>query len=217
MQVLLRAPRISWVFVVAALAGVALFGFSTGVLMLPHAPPIGDRMAELTCFQLAFSGERATAIVLSFPPEARQAIARLLIPGDVTFAWSYGLLLTGLLGLLARRLSDGWLRAGAVFIWLPLVASALDCVEDVLLHRAVTLLIDDPAASVPALLPAAAGLAASLKYFCLSILTPGFAIAGSLRGLTCDRTPSALVVYLLASLVATSMFVRFAQQLPACF
>ena len=44
-----------------------------------------------------------------------------------------GLLLAGLTGLLAMRLPGKWLRVGAVMMWVPLLASTLDCIEAAIL------------------------------------------------------------------------------------
>jgi len=200
-----------------ALFGVAIFAFAIGVLMLPHSAALGDRMGELTCLQLAFTAERASGIVLSFGPEARAAIAALLVPGDVTFAWSYGFLLAGLIGLLTRRLDGAWFRAGAIAVWFPLAASVLDCVEDVFLLSIVTRLIAAPEVVLSPILPALASTAATLKYVALCLLTPIFAVAGTVRSLRTDRSIGALVLYVLLIYSIISMIMRPAQHLPACF
>lgn len=196
-----------------ALAGLGIFGFATGVLMAPFAPVLGDRLPELTCLQVAFNGARFADVFGSFTPEQQAAIAQLLIPGDVVFAWGYGLLLTGLLGLLTLRLPGSWQRAGRVLMWTPLVASALDCIEDLFLHA----LAVAPAGSDPGLLPLFAGIAATLKYLNLSVLAPAYGIAGSIKGLTHDRRAGALVIYLLVVVNALAFVARPLQQIPACF
>ena len=48
----------AWLFAGMTLAGVGIFGYATGVLMAPFAPVLGDRLPELTCLQVAFTGER---------------------------------------------------------------------------------------------------------------------------------------------------------------
>lgn len=195
------------------LAGVGIFGFATGVLMAPFASVLGDRLPELTCLQVAFTGARFADVFGSFTPEQQAAIAQLLIPGDVVFAWGYGLLLTGLLGLLTLRLPGGWQRAGRVLMWTPLVASALDCIEDLFLHA----LAVAPAGSDPGLLPLLAGIAATLKYLNLSVLAPAYGIAGSIKGMTHDRRAGGLVIYLLVVVNALAFVARPLQQIPACF
>jgi hypothetical protein len=210
-------PRGGLIFSLVALAGIGIFAFAVGVLMLPYSSIVGERISELTCLQLAFTSERATAVILSFSPEAQAAIAKLLVPGDLMFAWFYGFLLAGLLALLARRLEGAWFRAGAVAMWFPLLASVLDDVEDLLLHNMVTTILADPAASVPASAALLAGLAASFKYLFLSVLTPAFAVAGSVQGLKTDRSFGALITYLLVCLVALSMVPKLFNEAPACF
>jgi hypothetical protein len=217
MERLLRVPHGGWIFSAMALFGVAIFAFAVGVLMLPHSVALGDRMGELTCLQLAFTAERASGIVLSFGSEARAAIAALLVPGDVTFAWGYGFLLTGLVGLLTRRLDGAWFRAGAIAVWFPLAASVLDCVEDVFLFSMVNSLIAVPDVALSPMLPALASTAAVLKYIALCVLTPIFAIAGTVQALRTDRSIGALVLYVLLIYSVISMIMRPAQQLPACF
>lgn len=196
-----------------ALAGVAIFGYATGVLMGPFAPVLGDRLPELTCLQVAFTGERFTSVFGSFTPEQQSAIARLLIPGDVVFAWGYGFLLSGLLGLLTLRLPASWQPAGRVLTWTPLLASALDGLEDLCLHA----LAVAPAGADPGLLPLLAGIAATLKYLNLSVLAPAYGIAGSIKGLGHDRRIGALVIYLLVVVNALAFVARPLQQIPACF
>ncbi len=217
MERLLRFPQGSWIFSAMALSGVCLFAFAVGVLMLPHSVALGDRMDEMTCLQLAFTAERASGIVLSFGPEARAAMAVLLVPGDVTFAWSYGFLLAGLVGLLTRRLDGVWFRAGAIAVWIPLAASALDCVEDVFLFTIVMRLIAAPDVVLSPILPALAGVASVFKYVALCVLTPIFAIAGTVRALGTDRSIGALVLYAILLLTVVNMVMRPAQQIPACF
>lgn len=217
MERLLRMPQGGLLLAAMAFFGVAIFAFAVGVLMLPYSGALGDRMAELTCLQLAFTPERASEIVLSFEPAVRQAIAALLVPGDITFAWGYGFLLAGLVGLLTRRLDGAWFRAGSIVVWMPLIASALDCIEDMFLYNIVTTLIVAPDGAVSPVLPALAGIAATMKYLALCVVTPIFSIAGSVQALRTDRSAGALVLYVILSMVVISMIMRPAQQLPACF
>ncbi len=202
----------AWILAVMTLAGVGIFGYATGVLMAPFTPVLAERLPELTCLQIAFTGQRFAAVFGSFAPEQQSAIAQLLIPGDVVFAWGYGFLLTGLLGLLTLRLPAGWQRAGRVLMWTPLFASVLDCLEDLSLHALATA----PPGSDPGFLPLLAGIAATLKYLNLSVLAPTYGIAGSIKGVTHDRRVGALVIYLLVVANALAFVVRPLQQIPAC-
>ncbi len=204
--------RETWTFTALALAGMAVFGYATGVLMAPGAAVLGDRLPELTCLQVAFTGERVATVLAAFSPEERAAIASLLKPGDMVFAWGYGLLLTGLLGLLTIRLPDGWQRVGRWLMWAPLGASALDCLEDLCLHALVTA----PAGSPPGLLPLAAGIAATTKYLLLSGIAPAYGIAGTVQGIRTDRRAGSWVVYVLVVLHAIAFAARPLQQIPPC-
>lgn len=195
------------------LLGVVIFGFATGILMAPIVPVLGDRLAELTCLQLAFTGARAAEILGSFSPEQRLAIAQLLIPGDLVFAWGYGFLLTGLLGLLTLRLPAPWQRLGKVLQWAPLLASIFDCLEDFSLFR----LAIAPAGSELGVVPLLAGFAATLKYLSLSVLAPVYGIAGSIKGMNHDRRVGAVVIYALVVLNAVAFVAKPLAEIPACF
>jgi hypothetical protein len=208
-----QGRREAWMFVAMALAGMAIFGVATGVLMAPGAELLGDRLPELTCLQVAFTAERLEQVLARFSATERQAIAVLLKPGDMVFAWGYGLLFSGLLGLLTRCLPAAWQRAGGWLMWAPLGASALDCIEDLCLHAVVTV----PAGADPGLLPLVAGLAASAKYLLLSVVAPLYGLAGSVAGLRADRSPVALLVYALVAMNAVAFAARPLQQIPPCF
>jgi hypothetical protein len=206
-------PRTRWLFAGLALFGLALFVLATGVLMAPYAPRLGDRLGELTCLQLAFTGERAAAVLGSFDPGQRAAIARLLAPGDLVFAFGYGCLLAGLLNLLVLRLPDAWRGAGAWLAWAPLAASVFDCFEDAFMY-AMTV-SPDPAHT--GLAPLLGGVSATLKYVLLSGVTPAFGIAGSVAAARIDRRPGSLLLYALVVLFTASMLAKPLQDVPPCF
>ena len=217
MLALIRRPNAPWLFLAMTLAGFAIFGFAIGALMLEPSEALGDRLAELTCLQVAFTPQRYAAVFLSFPAEAQAAIPRLLIPGDVVFAWGYGLQLAGLLGLLAMRLPAGWQPAGALVMWAPLAASTLDCIEDIFLYNSANLLLADPSAALPAAMTLLAGVAATLKYLALAVISPAFGIAGIAKAVGTDRSGAALVLYAVLGLLLFSMVLRPLQQVPPCF
>ena len=208
-----KSTRLSWLYTAMTLLGVALFGYATGVLMGPGAQVLGARLEETTCLQVAFTAERFAAVLGSFSPEQINAIANLLRPGDMVFAWGYGFLLTGLLGLLTLRLPANWQRVGRVLMWAPLVASLFDCSEDYFLYQLVTA----PAGADPGLAPLFAGLSATVKYLLLSGVAPAWGIAGSIKGMTVDRRIGALVIYALVVVNAVAFFAKPMQQVPACF
>ncbi|MDH3510439.1 MAG: hypothetical protein OER85_06230 [Gammaproteobacteria bacterium] len=214
---LLNFARATWIFAAASVAGVGIFAFSIGRLMLPHSAPLGARIGEMTCLQLVFTSEAATNLILSFSPEAQAAMLKLLVPGDLTFAWSYGLILFGLVGLLVLRLNGSWRRIGVYVMWFPLAASLLDSIEDIFLFNIVSAVIDDPGIQVPAILPLLASTAATLKYLFLCLLTPIFAVAGVIQGLRSDRSIGAWIIYVLLIYAVGSIVVRPLQQIPACF
>jgi hypothetical protein len=176
-----------------------------------------ERTAELVCLQLAFTPERAAAVVLGFPAAARVAIAQLLVPGDLALAWGYGLLLAGLTGLLAMRLPGAWLRVGAIALWMPLLASTLDCIENVFLYVIVMGLVTAPDALPSAALTLLAGGVSGLKWITLCAATPAYGFAGIFKGLATDRSWPALLVYVLLFMVLVAMIVKPLQDIPACF
>lgn len=216
MLALIRRPNAPWLFAGMVVVGVAVFGFAVGGLMLGPSAVVGDRLPQLTCLQVAFTPARFAGVFLNFEPAARAAIVELLVPGDVVFAWGYGLQLAGLTGLLAMRLPGRWQRIGAVVIWLPLVASTFDCIEDVFLWTAARTLVADPGASFSPLLPLLAGLAATVKYLALTVATPAYGLAGIVRGLSVDHSAVALLVYVLLGVLLVSMILRPLQQIPPC-
>ena len=217
MQELLRLPRAHGLFSLMAGGGVLLFAFAVAVVMAEPAQLIGERPPAMTCLQIAFTPERITQIILSFPAGIRGAIADLLVPGDMVLAWGYGFLLAGLTGLLAMRLPGKWFRVGAIVMWAPLAASTLDCIEDLFLRTAILRLVADPTAEIPLLVPLIAGVAATLKYLGISIVAPAFGFAGVIKGLSCDRSIGAIIVYALVVIVMVSFMLQPLQQIPPCF
>ncbi len=218
MQRLLKSRRATLIFSLLAVAGVVVFGLAVGVLMQPAVQIVGmERTAELVCLQLAFTPERAASVVLGFPEAARIAIAQLLVPGDLALAWGYGLLLAGLTGLLALRLTGGWRRAGAIALWIPLLASTLDCIENAFLHAIVMGLVNAPDTLPASALTLLAGGVSSLKWIALCVATPAYGFAGIFKGLGTDRSWSALLVYALLFVVLFAMVMKPLQDIPACF
>lgn len=218
MQRLLRAPRAALLMSLLALAGVLVFGMAVGVLMQPAVQLVGmERTGELVCLQLAFTPERAAAIVLGFPEAARVGIAQLLAPGDFALAWGYGLLLAGLLGLLVLRLPGEWRRVGSVLMWAPLLATLLDCIENLFLLAIVNGLVAAPAVLPAAALTLGGGVVSVFKWIVLCVVTPAFGFAGIAKGIAVDRRATALLVYLLLAIVLLSMVLKPIQDIPACF
>jgi hypothetical protein len=218
MQTLLRMPRAALIFSLLAVAGVLIFALAVGVLMQPAVQIVGmERTAELVCLQLAFTPERAAAVLLGFPVAARSGIAELLVPGDLALAWGYGLLLVGLLGLLVIRLPGAWFRIGSVLMWAPLLATLLDCLENAFLYAIVVGMVAAPDVLPAASATLAAGVVSSLKWIALCVVTPVFGFAGIVKGINVDRSGSALIVYLLLAVVLLAMVVKPVQDIPACF
>ena len=217
MTSLIRLPNAPYIFSGIAVAGLVLFILAITVLMGDAAAVVGARTAELVCFQLAFTPDRVSEILLSFSAAEQGAIGQLLLPGDFTLAWGYGLVLFGLMGLLAMRLPEPWMKAGAIFMWAPLVASALDCIENVFLYSMVQQTIANPDGAVASILPLLASVVAVSKWIALSVVTPAFGIAGIVKGIATDRRIGSWVVYLLLGQVLVSMLLKPIQDIPPCF
>ena len=218
MQTLLRMPRAPLAFSLLSLSGVIVFALAVGVVMQPAAQVVGqERLSELVCLQLAFTPERAQSVLFAFSAESRAAIAELLIPGDAMLAWGYGLLLAGLTGLLAMRLPSKWMRVGAIAMWIPLLASTLDCIENVFLYAIVMGVVESPELQPVAMLTAIGGTVSTLKWIALSVLTPAFGFAGIVKGFTVDRSFGAITVYVLLFVTLLSMVAKPIQDIPACF
>jgi len=211
-------PRAPLAFSLLSLSGVIVFALAVGVVMQPAAQIVGqERLSELVCLQLAFTPERAQTVLFAFSAESRAAIAQLLIPGDAMLAWGYGLLLAGLTGLLAMRLPGKWLRVGAIAMWIPLLASTLDCIENVFLYAIVMGVVESPELQPLAMLTAIGGTVSTLKWIALSVLTPAFGFAGIVKGFTVDRSFGAITVYVLLFVTLLSMVAKPIQDIPACF
>ena len=218
MQILLRAPRANLLLGLLAAGGLSLFIFAIAVLMKePSAVVPQERTAELICLQLAFVPERAVAVLMNFNAAERLAISQLLVPGDIGLAWGMGLTLAGLVGLVAMRLTGSWLRAGAVLMWVPLVASTFDSIEDIFLYSIASQLAADATAEIAPLLPLLAGIAATIKFVALIGVTPAFSLAAIVKGLSVDRSWSALLVYLLLALAVLSIAPSSYRSIAACF
>jgi hypothetical protein len=216
-QKILNSENSVWQLSAMAVFGVVVFGYAVGVLMQPYSEVLGERLGELTCLQVAYSAEKATAIVESFGVAEREAMLHLLVPGDLFLAWGYGFLLAGLVGLLARLQNGLMRRAGALIMWLPLLASVLDSMEDVALYSIVSALSGESSGGISFWQPLAAGVFATLKYFALCVVTPLYGFVGVISGVKENRSFGALVVYLLVVVSMISFVMVPIQKIPACF
>jgi hypothetical protein len=205
-------------FSLVAATGLCLFIFAIAVLMQPASSVVSqERTAELICLQLAFVPERAAAVVLNFSAEERKAITQLLVPGDIGLTWGMGLTLAGLISLLAMRLPGNWLRVGAFIMWAPFVSATFDSIEDIFLFTIVSQFVVDAAAAINPTLTFLASTAATIKFIALIVVTPAFGIAGIVKGLSVDRSISALIVYLLLAFAIISIAPSSYQGIAACF
>lgn len=160
-----------------AVLGLLIFVLALTLLMLPYSRQIDESGgADLTCLQIPFTENKAQEIVASYGPEARAAARQLHLPGDLIFPVSYGLLYASLLALIVRKQEGSLLRLGMIAILFPLIAMIFDWLENLFILR-MLVVYADPIRSAP-LLPLIGGIAGSIKYLFLSILTPLYGLAG---------------------------------------
>lgn len=213
----LRSDSTRWFYLGLSVLGFCIFGLATGVLMSEPMAVIGmDRLGELTCLQMAGSSERAAAILSAFNAAELLALQQLLIPGDMVFAWGYGFLFSGLLGLLTLRLSGAWFAAGKYLMWAPLLASVFDVLEDIGLHELVATFATQPA-ELSSAVAAFTTASASVKYILLAIIGPAYGVSGSIKAIAADRRPGSIGLYILVVLLAASMVQKPLLEIPACF
>ena len=154
--------------------------------------------------------------LLGFDEAQLAALQQLLISGDVIFAWGYGLVFFGVLGLLTARLSGRWQRVGAVIMWAPLLASLFDVFEDIGLHRMVTTVAEGGTGILPAVVLLTT-ISASLKYLFLAVVAPAYGVAGAVKAFKTDRRLRSIGLYVFVALVAYSMMQKPFSEIPACF
>ena len=215
---LLEAERAATKLTLIALSGLGLFVLAVAALMAPYANIVGnENLSQLVCLQLGFTPERSAGLVLGFPLNAQQAIRGLLVPGDMTLAWGYGLVLAGLGGLVALRLpSERRVLAGLLII-LPLGASLFDSIENVFLFAIVGELLAQPELALNPALPFLAGVAATVKWSLLAVATPVAGLWALGLAFVADRKPVSLLVYVLFFIVLLSMVIKPIQDIPSCF
>jgi hypothetical protein len=102
-------------------------------------------------------------------------------------------------------------------MWVPLVASTFDCIENAFLYSIVMQLAENPDAVIAAILPLMAGIVSTIKWVALCVVTPAFGFAGIVKGLTIDRSWSAPIIYFLLFVSLSSMVMKPIQDIPACF
>jgi len=215
MQQLVRSSYAPIIFLIMIIAGLAIFGFAIGVLMAGPSEVIGmHRLSELTCLQMAGSGSRATAVLSAFNVQELEALLQLLIPGDVVFAWGYGLTFSGVLGLLTLRMQDRWFEAGVWLMWAPLLASAFDVLEDLGLYQMTSQMLADGVVGSAAALTM---LFAASKYVLLAVIGPVYGVLGVLQAIKTDRRARSIGLYVFVVLVAVSMVQKPLLEIPACF
>jgi len=204
--------------VVMTVIGLAIFVFAIAVLMTPYTNVVGmDQLGALTCLQMAGTPERAVAAIQVYDEKQLEAIKGLLIPGDVTFAWGYGFLYAGLLGLLSLRLNGGWQKAGRIIMCAPLIASLFDVFEDLGLYSVVGQVLAGLSLEINPATTAITFAFASLKYFLLAVVAPVFAFAGTVQAIKTDRRWTSIIVYVLVVIWSVSMVQKPLAEIPACF
>ena len=173
MRSLLAIPSNRSLWIVAVVAAlIAAAGF---VWMWPTEQDIQARGYGIVSLQLAFTSQRAEAILRAWGTEGRSSAWTGMLR-DFVFMAGYGLLFASIT-LLAARTQKGLLqRAGLILTFAPLVAALLDALENILL---LSVLGSVPLPSAPILV---AGLSASLKFLLLA-LTIVYWLASAVTGM----------------------------------
>ena len=216
----LQAPNAQRWLVAMVVAGLAIFVLSLSTLMVPYSSVIEESGGkDLTCLQIPYTRARAAAVINSYDDEARAAARSLHLPGDLIFPVGYALLYSGLIGLIIRRQEGGWLQVGLVAMLFPFAAMVLDWIENFFILRMLTIAADSSTEAIPAWMPALGGLAGTLKYLFLSLLTPLFGMAVIVKSIVTNQprpTVGLAVIYLVAfGMFAFSLFQLFTE-IPPC-
>lgn len=162
----------SW-FIGMVVVGLLIFILALTFLMVPYSKVIEENNGnDLTCLQIPFTKSRAAAIIDSFNLEANAAARSLHLPGDLIFPIGYALLYSGLLGLIVCHQEDRWLRFGLIAMSFPIIAMVFDWIENFFIIRMLAIAIEQSTDNIPSWMPLIGGIAGSLKYLFLSILTP---------------------------------------------
>jgi hypothetical protein len=203
-----------------ALLGAALFVFALSTLMLPYSQIVEEASNEdLTCLQIPFTQARAAEIIESYDREAREAARALHLPGDLIFPVGYALLYSSLIGLIARRQKGRWLRWGVVAMLFPFLAMILDWTENAFIVRMLDISLSESTAAIPAWMPLAGGLAGSLKYLFLSLLTPLYGLGAIIHSLIRGERPltwGPLLTYGIAGALLLFNVAQTVTQVPGC-
>jgi hypothetical protein len=208
-----------WLAVTAA-AGLVLFALALTALMLPYSRAIEESGGkDLTCLHVPFTRARAAAIIDSYDDEARAAARALHFPGDTLFPVGYALLYGGLIGLVARQQEGRWLRVGAAVMLFPAAAMIFDWIENLFIVRMLTVSAGQSSAVIPGWMPLLGGLAGSIKYILLAIITPLYGIAAIARSPLHARaalSAGVIITYLIAFALLAFNFVQVVTGVLPC-
>jgi len=200
--------------------GLLLFVLALSTLMVPYSNVIEERGGkDLTCLQIPYTRARAAAVINSYDDEAWSAARALHLPGDLIFPVGYALLYSGLIGLIIRRQDGRWFQVGLVVMFFPFVAMVLDWIENIFILRMLAITAGQSTDAIPAWMPALGGLAGTLKYLFLSLLTPLYGLALIIWSVATRRPPMTVglaLTYLVSfSLFGFSLFQLFSE-IPPC-
>ena len=220
MEARIRSPIARRWLLIMVVVGLMIFASSLSLLMVPYSSVIEETGGkDLTCLQIPFTTARAAEIINSYSDDARSAARSLHMPGDLTFPMGYALLYSGLIGLIVRHQEGRWLQIGLVVMFFPFMAMVLDWIENAFILRMLAIAAEESAESIQAWMPALGGLAGTLKYAFLSLLTPLFGMAVIAKSIVTNQprpTVGLAITYLLAfGMFAFSLFQLFTE-IPPC-
>ncbi len=220
MEARIRSPIARRWLLIMVVVGLMIFASSLSLLMVPYSSVIEETGGkDLTCLQIPFTTARAAEIINSYSDDARSAARSLHMPGDLIFPMGYALLYSGLIGLIVRHQEGRWLQIGLVVMFFPFMAMVLDWIENAFILRMLAIAAEESAESIQAWMPALGGLAGTLKYAFLSLLTPLFGMAVIAKSIVTNQprpTVGLAITYLLAfGMFAFSLFQLFTE-IPPC-
>lgn len=220
MSARIKSPNAQRWLMAMVVAGLLIFALSLSVLMVPYSGVIEERGGkDLTCLQIPYTRARAAAVINSYDDEARVAARSLHLPGDLIFPVGYALLYSGLIGLIIRRQEGRWLRVGLLVMFFPFAAMVLDWIENFFILRMLAIAAEQSVEAIPAWMPAVGGLAGTLKYLLLSLLTPLYGLALIIWSVVSRQPPMTVglaLIYLAAfGMFSFSLFQLFTE-IPPC-
>lgn len=178
------SPRWPWLVAVGAVITIAGL-----VLMAPYAQTLGAKHTvnkkemkykySVNGLMFAFSKEKAAAVLKdwkrSYNDKKQNGISlvkKVLWPGDFVFPVGFGLFFFCMFMVMVAGQAGPLLEWGMRLRWLPVMGALFDFVENSLHLHMLSHAQQGTFGDVPAWLPVFSSVMTTIKYSCVSILTP---------------------------------------------